>query len=153
MPLCAATQGGTSITAAVSILELQIPANTRAEILRMWISPDAVATPIDEVVRIAIYMTGTAATGGLGMTERAIREGDPTPKCVAVRGAAESTPTDIYADAFHTKVGWLWLPQPEERPVLIGGGTYDNIGIRTPVSPPVTISSLAIGVQWNELSA
>lgn len=153
MPIYVATVENETISTAVRLLELQIPAATRVTLLRAWISPSASDPPQDEVVRVSIYGVGTPGTGGTAITETPLRAGDPaTAKVAAVKTATISTYITLYTDAFHHAIGWLFVPQPDERPMFLGGGTYDNVGINFPVTP-LASGNYSYGMIWEEVSA
>ena len=122
-------------TAAQSILEVQVPSTSLVVVLRAWLGADIGASPVDEVVNIALYGNDAAATGGTGMTEQALTPtgaGDASNCTALVEPTIGATPLDLIVDSFHLQNGWLYLPVPDERPVLFGGSANpgDNIGIR-----------------------
>jgi hypothetical protein len=156
--LYAATFTNTAIgTATQSIMELQVPDNTFIEIIRAWISPQIGATLANEVVAIALYGNDAAATGGTAMTEQPVTPAaaaDPSNTVALLEPTIGATPLDLISDAFHLQNGWLYLPVPEERPMIVGSNADpgDNIGIRTTVTTTAT-PSVSGGIIWIEVSA
>jgi hypothetical protein len=132
-------------------IELQVPAGKQIEILRAWVGAAEGADPIADVQEIYIYGNDAAATGGTGMTEQPIRGGDDATTVTALAGPAQgATPTTLYRSAWHLYNEWLYLPVPEERIRVVGGGTIDNVGLGVPVAPDASITVTA-GITWGEL--
>ncbi len=70
-----------------------------------------------------------------------------------MRGVAPTigaTPTDLYFDGYHVQNGFLYLPVPEERPIIVGNSTQDNFGIRFPVAPDQAMV-ISYGIIWGEI--
>ena len=133
-------------------MELQVPSNTTAVVLRAWVGAAEAAAPVDEIQEVSLYFTATATTG-TAVTEREIRgAADAATAVVAVsEGGTVTTPLDFYFDAYHVQNGWLYLPVPEERPVIQGGTGQDNFGIQFPVAPEVSIT-ISHGIIWGEIA-
>ena len=149
----AATSDSDAFTTAASVIELQVPAATVIEVLRMWVGANEGTDPLAEVQEISIYVNDAAATGGTALTEQEIRGAGDAASAVASLAAPTigATPVDVYFDAFHVQNGWLYLPVPEERILIIGGTTNDNVGLRLPVAPDVS-TTFSYGVVWGELA-
>ena len=144
-------------TAAQSIMEVQVPDNSVAVLLRAWISPQISASPADEIIAISIYGNDAAATGGTAMTEQPLTPAaaaDPANSAALLEPTIGATPLILYSDAFHLQNGWLYLPVPEERPTFIGGNADpgDNFGLELAVASTAT-PSVSGGMIWLELSA
>ena len=145
------------IGAGYLFAELQVPAGTQIEIIRMWFSPayaitgDWVNTP-DDVQEIEIYGNDTAATGGAGMTELEIQgQADAASAVTALTGAAQgSTPTRMYRDTHHLASPWQYKPDEDERIRVVGGSVIDNVGLSWPTAP-FAATSVSFGVTWGEL--
>jgi hypothetical protein len=141
-------------SAAGAVIELQVPTNTVCEILRMWIGAAEGTDPVAEVQEVAVYANDAAATVGSTLTANEIQgQADAASGCT-IRGNAPTigaTPTDLYFDGFHLQNGWLYLPVPEERFVIVGGSAQDNLGIRFPVAPDASIT-ISYGIIWGEVA-
>lgn len=143
-------------TAAASIMELQVPANSIIKVLRAWLSP-AIGTPVDEVVAISVYSNDVAGASGTAITEQGLTpaaQADPT-NCTAVyKPTIGATPFFLYRDGYHLQNGWLWVPIPEEMPILIGGNSDpgDVLGLELAIASTNTFS-ISGGFIWEEVSA
>ena len=140
-----------AITTADVLIELQVPAATQIEILRMWCSP--ADNLIDDVQEIEIYGNDGVATGGTALTEQEIQGQDDAASGVTALGGPTiaATATTLYPDSFHLQNGWLYLPVPEERIRVAGAGTIDNVGFRFHVAPGASVT-VSYGVTWGEIS-
>lgn len=147
------TSDSDAFTGAAAIIELQVPANTVVDILRMWIGPAEGTDPVAEVQELSVYVNDAAATGGTALSENEIQgSGDGASACAGLAAPTiGATPTDIYFDAFHLQNGWLYLPVPEERFRVQGGTTNDNIGLRFPIAPDQS-TTISYGIIWGEIS-
>lgn len=139
-----------AITTADVLVELQVPAGTQIEIIRMWCGAAEGTDPVDEVQEIEIYGNDGVATGGTALTEQGLQGVDDTSGVTALGGPTiAATETSLYRDAFHLQNGWLYLPVPEERIRVVGGATIDNVGFRFPVAPDAS-TTVSYGVIWGE---
>ena len=134
------------------LIELQVPSNTQIEIIRAWVGAAEGDNPVDEIQEVYLYGNDAAATGGAAMTELALQGGnDATSAVTALSGPAQgATPTTMHRDGFHTQIGWLYLPYPDERIRIAGAGTIDNIGMGFPIAPDASIT-ISAGITWGEL--
>ena len=131
------------------LIELSIPANGVAEIIRVEVGPSEGADPVDEVQEIALWMGTVAGSGGTALTERIVR-GEGTSVGAAVRNVSTiGTGNAFYRVAYHTQNGWLYLPVPEERPLLKAGGD-DIFAVYFPVAPD-TAMTLSATIVWGEV--
>jgi hypothetical protein len=147
-----ATSDSDAFSAAGSIIELQVPAATRIEILRAWVGPAEGTDPVSEVQEISLYVNDGPATAGTALTEQELRGSTDATSAVAALAAPTiaATPVDLIFDAFHVQNGWLYLPVPEERVTIMGGTTNDNVGLRFPVAPDASMT-FSYGMIWGEL--
>ncbi len=127
-------------TADDPMLELQLPADTFIEILRIDIGVAEGATPVDEVQEVAMYRSAASGAGGTGVAEH-LFQGSGTSNTLALRNltAPGGGSVEIYRTAFHWQQGWLYTPVPEERIRLISSDA-DNFGIVFPVAPAVSVT-------------
>ena len=147
-----ATSDSDAFSAAGTIIELQVPAATVLELIRAWVGPAEGTDPVSEVQEISIYLNDGPATAGTALTEQEIRGSTDAASAVAALAAPTiaATPVDVYFDAFHVQNGWLYLPVPEERILIVGGTTNDNVGLRFPVAPDAS-TTFSYGMIWGEI--
>jgi hypothetical protein len=136
----------------IVLMELQVPTATVIELIRAWVGAAEGADPVAEVQEIVLYVNDGPATGGTALNENELQGSvDAAAATVAVANATvAATPVDLYYDAFDLRNGWLYLPLPEERIIIVGGTTNDNVGIRLPVAPDAAIV-LSCGMIWGEI--
>jgi hypothetical protein len=146
-----ASFGSDSFSTAIGVIELQVGANTRIEIIKAWVGPAEGTDPVDEVQEIGFYRNDATGTG-TAMTEQEIQGGgDATSGVTAISTVTiGATPEDFNFDAYHVQNGWLYLPVPEER-VQVQSGGQDNFGIWFPVSPDASMT-VSAGIIWAEYS-
>jgi hypothetical protein len=147
-----ATSDSDAFTAAGSLIELQVPAATILELIRAWVGAAEGADPVAEVQEISIYVNDGVATAGTALPEQELQGSVDAASAVVALAAPTiaATPVDLYFDAFHVQNGWLYLPVPEERIVIVGGTTNDNIGLRFPVAPDAS-TTFSYGMIWGEI--
>jgi hypothetical protein len=130
----AVTSSGTA-TAANALLELNVNAATAVEIIRATLSPNmdnrhrrgvAVSAYVNDVV-----MSGLPFT----LTDEELQGTADVDSATTIRqlDTVGATPLDLYT-AIRSDHGWVYSPQPDERPRLVPGGTI-VFGIRLPVAP------------------
>lgn len=133
------------------LIEVVMPANTIAELIRIEIGAAEGADPVAEVQEVMIYSTTAAGTGGTALTEHLIN-GSGTISGAATRNltAPGAGLLEWYGTAFHAQNGWLYLPVPEER-YKSNAGSQDNFGFYFPTAPDqATVYSATI--VWGESS-
>jgi hypothetical protein len=147
----AANESVATIAAADdSILELSIPANVTAEILRVEIGPHEGATPPNPTPW-AMYTATAAGTGGAAVTET-LQSGSGT-----IQGSVLKTLTAIPVTglrempqgAIAWEVGVIYVPVPEERIKVVGGG-QDFFGFHFLAAPSATPTFTA-HIVWGEI--
>ena len=148
----AASETSQAITGADVLIEVQVPADSQIEIFRMWVGAAEGADPVAEVQEIDVYQNDAVATGGTGLQERILRGSDDSSTAAVTLGGPTkgATPFSLIPDGFHLQNGWLYLPTPEERIRVSGGGGEDNVGFRFPTAPDASIT-ISYGVIWGEL--
>ncbi len=133
----AATMESQAVSGAdLPIIELQLPADTTIEVIRVEIGAAEGATPLDEMQEIALYWNSTAGTGGTALTEFVLNGGG-TVSTAALRNltAIGGGSSQFYHSGFHWQNGWLYLPVPEERVVI--KPAVDVFGFLFPTAPQV----------------
>lgn len=138
-------------TADAPLIELQMPANSVADIIRVEIGAAEGTDPVAEVQELAFYTATGPGTGGTGLTEHRIR-GSGTISGVALRNltAVGTGPLEVIHTAWNVQVPYLYLPVPEERIRLRAGG-QDNFGFLFPTVPDAAIT-LSATVIWGEIA-
>ena len=124
---------GGSLTAAITTLvEFTAPATKSVIVTRAWISQRSNTTSAQQAVQILRRSTASTNVGtatavptdagdsAFGGTARAL---------CTVLGTAGVVPI---SDSFNWQNGWLWLPVPEERIIVAGGGF---LSLHLPVAP------------------
>jgi hypothetical protein len=147
--LYVASFGSVAFTTGIGIIELQAAANSQIEIWRAWVGPAEGTVPVDEVQEIGWYRGATGGTG-TGLPEQEIQgTGDAVATAVSLRNVTiGASPENMWFDAYHTQVGYLYHPIPEER-LKIGSGGMDNIGMWFPVAPDASMT-ISAGIVWAE---
>ena len=134
------------------VIEVLMPANTIADLIRIEIGVAEGTDPLAESQEVVIYSATAGGTGGVGLTEHIVRGGVVGD----IQGAASRNHTapgagllEWYFTGFHWSFGWLYLPVPEERFTSKAGG-QDAFGFYFPTAPdaPVTFSATMI---WGEI--
>lgn len=145
------SESSQAISTADVLIELQVPSAVLIEIWRMWVGAAENDTLVDAVQEIDIYANDAAGTSGTSLTGVEIQtEVDAATLVTAVGGPTiGATPTVLYPDGFHVQNGWLYLPVPEERIRIRGGGSVDNVGFRFPTAPGSSIT-VSYGIIYAE---
>ena len=83
--------------------------------------------------------TGTAGSGGSGVTANPLEVGMPAYGGTVERNntTQAGTTTVLHADVFNIQGGWLYIPTPEERIVISPSGV---LVIELPVAPADSIT-------------
>jgi hypothetical protein len=125
----------------VTQLQIQAAAAIPIVIIRAWVSQSTSTT--SGVGRVEIVRKTAAATVTAAVIATDIRPFDPDDAASQVQvsttatgytATGEGTDGDVlYQDNFNILNGWLWLPVPEERIWVKGGGI---IALKYPASPP-----------------
>jgi hypothetical protein len=143
-------ESGAISTADDPIIELQMPANTQAEIIRLEIGAAEGADPLAEIQELVMYKGPNAGTGGAAVTET-ILNGGGTIQGVVLSSltAAGASTKEWYFTGFHWQNGWLYLPVPAEL-VLLKAGDDDNFGFYFPTAPDAS-TTFSTTLIWGEI--
>lgn len=148
----AANESVATIAAADDpILELSIPANVVAEILRVEIGPHEGATAPNPTPW-AMYTATAAGTGGSAVTET-IQRGSGTIQGSVLKTLSAlpgSGLREMPQGAINWSVGALYLPVPEERIIVMGGG-QDFFGFHF-LSAPSATPTFTAHIVWGEVT-
>jgi hypothetical protein len=125
-----------TVSTAITVLELTAASGQPLEIMRAWATQVSVTTSAQcevAVLRKTATITGTATPpaaveiGGGGDTAASF-----TVKHIAT---AEGTDGDIlYSEGINSLNGFLYIPTPEERPVVPGSGIIALKFVTAPTS-------------------
>ena len=133
------------------VIELRIPANGYAEIIRVEIGVAEGAAPTDEVQELAFFTATGDGTGGSANTTAAIVIGSGT-----ILGTVQQEETavgtgvvEFVRPGFHWQNGSLYLPVPEERYQLVSGG-QDHFGFYFPTAPQAA-TTFSAQIVWGEV--
>jgi hypothetical protein len=133
------------------VMELRIPANGYAEIIRVEIGVAEGADPLAESQELAFFTATGDGTGGSANTTEAIIRGSGT-----ILGSVQQEETAAGAGlvehiqpGFHWSIGHLYLPVPEERYQLVSGG-QDHFGFYFPTAPDAA-TTFSARIVWGEV--
>lgn len=135
--------GGTLTAAVTTLVEFTAPATKSVIITRAWVSQGSNTTSAQQ--RIQILRKSAAGTNVGTATAVPTDAGD-----TAFGGTVRALCTVLgtlgvipITDSFNWQNGWLWLPVPEERIVVPGGGI---VGLHLPVAPAALTVQCGISV-------
>lgn len=132
------------------LIEVNLSAVAAAEILRVQIGAAQQATP-PTPTPYAFYTATAAGTGGAAMNENVVT-GDGTVLGTALSGLTALPVTGLIEfpqGAVVWETGELWLPTPEERFLLFGGG-QDFFGVHFLLAPSVSVITTVM-IEWGEV--
>jgi len=124
---------GGSLTAAITTLvEITAAAAKVCLITRAWVSQRSNTTSAQQAVQI--LRRSTASTNVSSPLNNPMDAGDSAFGGTS-RGLCTTLGTPgavLYSDSFNWQNGWLYLPVPEDRPIVTGGGI---LSLHLPVAP------------------
>lgn len=134
------TASGTSIE---TLVETTVAAAKAVILLRAWCSQRSSTTSAQQDIQLV-----RKSVAGTNVTSPVANPLDASDSAYGgtVRGMCTAEGTlgaNIYSDSFNWVNGWLWLPAPEERIVVGGGGIF---GLRLPTAPPSLTINAGIDV-------
>ena len=134
--------GITLANQAVTLVFINPGTTASLEILRCWVAQSANATSAQQRVQLNTQVTAfptlTSATPAktklLDPVSAIIGGTAGAAGTAGTNASAEGagTKTVMHSDAFNVLNGWLWVPTPEERIFVPGGGI---IGLKFPDAP------------------
>ncbi len=133
------------------VMELRIPANGYAEIIRVEIGLAEGADPLAESQELAFFTaTGDGTAGSANTTEAVITGGGTILGTVQQEETAPGAGlVEHIQPAFHWSLGYLHLPVPDERYQLVSGG-QDHFGFYFPTAPDAAVTFSA-RIVWGEV--
>lgn len=153
----------TSLTAAMPFVFVNpkaTGAGSALEIISCRLSQSANATSAQE--RVEIFTQASAFPTMVSATPVPTKFGDPASGItggttgaaglIGVAGTAvgAGTKTIVLSDAFNVLNGWLYIPLPEERPVIGIAATAQGLGIWFPAGP-TTLTGWSMTFTYAEL--
>ncbi len=153
------SEAGVTLIGGATLVFINPDTDVGIEILRCWIGQDGTDTTeqqeVNLVTQVSAFPTLTTATPVPHV------HGAPASLIVGgTAGAAGTCGTDasaegagaktiILPDGFNNLNGWLYIPTPEERPVLRAAAT-SGFGLRL-ASTPTTLTGWHFGVTFREI--
>lgn len=132
------------------VIEVVMPANSIAELIRIEIGAAEGTDPVAEVQELCLYSATAAGTGGTALTARRLRgEGTINGSATRNRTAPGAGLIEWYFTAFNWQTGWLYLPVPEER-YLSKAGDQDVFGFYFPTAPDAA-TTFSATIIWGEV--
>lgn len=136
---------------AITIQQVTVPAAVAAEFTRAWVNQSTITTSAQ--TRIQLLRKSTAATV-TSQTPALLGVAMQASKCVGGTGATGITATNEQTDGavyieegFNVVNGWLYLPVPEERILMIN----TTLGLKFPTAP--TSAGYISGQEWLEYAS
>lgn len=130
------TMNGVSISTAITILQIKAGAANGLRLLRASCAQTGLtssAMQAIEIVRKTAAATVTSFTPLLWTPDDSAAKAVGGTSATGTNASAEGTDGNVLLlDAFNVLNGWLWVPTPEERIFVPGGGI---IGMKFPAAP------------------
>lgn len=141
-----------AVTAAQDFFDIAPATNKPIVLHGCWISQSTeVGDAQEEFLRLKIiYGLATVGSGGGAFTPVPLNPADTAAgmtarindTTVAVVGAG--TTSVIWAESFNERVGWVWLPTPEMRPVITAAQTRVVVTMLSTPADSVTMNGTLI---------
>lgn len=142
---------GTSVTAAITLVQVKAPTDSVLKLLRAWISNTDLET--SNQLRAQILRKSAAATV-TSHTPAPTAVGMPASGAVGgtaatgVNASVEGTDSTVLVDdGFNILNGFLWVPTPDEQIVVPPGGI---IALKL-ASAPAGATVVSAGFVWDEI--
>lgn len=121
------------VSTAITVLELTAPSTMMLRVIRAWFTNTSTATSSESD---AVLIRKTATITGTSITPAPLEKSGPAATFTAKRTATvEGTDGDIVAgEGFNVLNGWLFVPVPEERPIVPPSGLIALKLIAAPAS-------------------
>lgn len=134
-----------TVSTAITVMQLQAASGNPIVILRAWVTQESSTTSAQTGIQL---LRKTATITGSGATEVKLNPTSPTATATALHTATvEGTDGDILVEeGFNILNGWLYLPVPEERPVVDPSGF---IALKFSAAP--SSATYDYGFVWMEL--
>lgn len=120
-------------TTSINVIQLTAPSTAVVEIMRVWIEQSTSTT--SAMADAKLCRLSAAGTTNTTFTAAKMEPGAPTAGSTVVTTSTAGTATDtLAAESFNILNGWLWIPVPEERPVVAPSGIVAVIFTATPTA-------------------
>lgn len=144
------TMQGTSVSAAITLIQIKAGAAKSVQILRAWVGNTDVETSNQLRVRL-LRKTATATVTSFTPiefdTDGPAAGAAGGTSATGVNASAEGTDGDVLVDdGFNILNGWLWVPTPEERIVVPAAGF---LGLKLPAAPAAA-TVISAGIIFGE---
>lgn len=135
----------TSQTAAQDLITLTAGSNVAVLVHEIRMTTNLTA---DERNVIALHRVSAAGSGGSAATEMPLDPGSPAADTAIVFGnTTQATPgTFIQQDSWSVLVPYHYLPTPEMRLIVPGGGI-----VVCELTETITSASISINITWEEI--
>lgn len=151
LPVYTANLPATSISTAITLIQIKAGAARPLELLRAWLGQTASET--SEQLPLSIRRKSAAATV-TSFTPIKYHPSAPTAdaaggtSATGYNASAEGTDTDVLVpDSFNVLQGWLWTPTEAERIYVPAGGI---IALKLDAAPGAALTLLG-GIVFREL--
>ena len=140
-----------SVSSAITLVQVKAGSGTSLVLLRAWckqLNQTTSAMQEVEVVRKTAAATVTSATPEKFDPDGAVAQAAGGTSATGTNASAEGTDGGILRrDSFNVLNGWEWIPVPEERPEVGGGGM---IALKFP-SAPGSAMTVDAGIIFGEI--
>ncbi len=136
-----------AVTGAITLLQIKAGAANGLRLLRASIGQSNLTSSAMQTVQInrkSGAATVTSFTPLLFTPDDSAAKAVGGTSATGTNASGEGTDSDIVlTDSFNILNGWLWVPTPEERIFVPGGGI---IGLKLPVAPGSSMTTSAVFV-------
>lgn len=146
MRLYAVTIGAVAVSATQDLINVTCTSGMAVRIHSLTLGQKTLTTwEGKEIKCLRMPATVTAGSGGSAATPRPLNNGDPAATFTArindtTPMTTGGTAVTLYADVWHFLNGLLWMPAPEQRPVLAPSQGF-AVNLPTAPSGSMTVSA------------
>lgn len=134
---------------AITIEQVTSVAGVAEEFTRCWVNQNTITATAQCRIQflrksaVATVTSQAATTMGNGMQASKCVNGTTA---TGITASGEGTDGSVYIEeGFNIVNGWLYLPVPEERKMMVGA---DSVGLKFPTAP--TSAGWISGIEWLE---
>jgi hypothetical protein len=131
-------QDAVAYTTAKDMMRITAPATKSIVVHHVEVTQDLIE--VSEMLPIQIQQSSNAGTGGSAITPKPLDPGDAAfggTAVVNLSGDTAISGAPYHRRAEDVRVGWIWTPTPELRPVIPGGGFFV---VRLETAPSVSMT-------------
>lgn len=151
MPIYVVNHSAISVSTAITIIQIKAGATRPLRIIRAWCTQSNLTTSAQQRIQL---LRKTAAATVTSFTPLLYNPGDSAANAAGgttstgITASGEGTDGDILVgDVFNLLTGWLYLPVPEERPLVLPAGF---IALKFPAAPAAATTFTA-GIVFEEI--